>query len=191
MPQGCVCFGPVGPPLWAGPARSPAPGFLAPSPALAILGPGCAQARGGMGNPAQTKDAGGTPWTSIPASDHCSLCSWPQPPKVMVSGHRWDTGSTSKDKEGHQINLSPQGICVLSVRNSCAPSKQRVCFYLLGPRIQGPVRFPSSHWPQESPEPNALLLSQTSRTDHMLSVYLPGSRLCLSAVLEFLLGVFS
>ena len=72
-----MCFGPLGPPLWAGLARSPAPGLLAPSPALAILGTGCVQAWGGMGNPAQTEDAGGAPWTTIPGSwifEHCGLC---------------------------------------------------------------------------------------------------------------------
>lgn len=39
---------------YPGPAR----GFLAPSPALAILGTGCVQAWGGMGNPAQTRVLG-------------------------------------------------------------------------------------------------------------------------------------
>lgn len=43
------------------PRQVPSQGLLAPSPALAILGSGCVQAWGGMGNPVQTKDAGGAP----------------------------------------------------------------------------------------------------------------------------------
>lgn len=53
--QECVFIGPMRPPLWAVPAL----GLLAPSHVLAILGSGCVQAGGGMGNSAQTKDVGG------------------------------------------------------------------------------------------------------------------------------------
>lgn len=97
-----------GPPPWAGLAGSPVPGLLAPSPALAISGTGCVQGWGGMGNPAQTEDAGGTPWTSVPGSrifDHWSLCPWPQPQRV--SGLGWDAGPTVKGKEGCQITDKP------------------------------------------------------------------------------------
>lgn len=57
----------------------PAQGLLAPSPALSILGTGCAGAWAVMGNPAQTKDAGarrGSP-NSLPASLKSSIqVSW-------------------------------------------------------------------------------------------------------------------
>lgn len=77
MRQGRVCIGPLGPPLWAGLAMSLAWGLLAPSGALAILGTGCVHVWGGMGNPAQAKDAEGMLWTAIPGSwifNGCSLC---------------------------------------------------------------------------------------------------------------------
>lgn len=66
--------------------------------------------------------------------------------------------------------LSVSGIVVLPLSNGFV-------LISLGHGIQGLVRFPSSHWPLESSEPNELLLSQTSRIQHILSIYSPPSRL--------------
>lgn len=129
--QECVFIGPMGPPLWAVPAL----GLLAPSHVLAILGSGCVQAGGGMGNSAQTKDVGGPAWTGIAASwifDHCRL-----PLSSASKGHdqwtprgcwpHWQGQRRAPDKPfplGH-FPWSVLGIVVLLLSNGFV-------FYLMG-----------------------------------------------------------
>lgn len=74
----------------------------------------------------------------------------------MVSGLLGEAGPTGKGKGGHQANLFPWDVPCSRLRNSCASSKQPVCFYLMGHGIQGLVRLPSSHWPPENSEPREL-----------------------------------
>lgn len=192
-PGMCVHW-PTGPSTLGGPSQVPAWGLLAPSPALAILGTSCVQAWGGMGNSAQTRDAGSTAWTAIPASwvfDRCRLCPCLQPQRVMVSGFQGDTGPTGKGKEGHQTKL-PSGHSLLSVSG--------IVVSLLS------NGFVFTSWDMESRDRSGFLLPigyqkaqsqmsccfpRTSESGTCLLVDSPHSRLCLAALPQFFLRMFS
>lgn len=83
---------------------------------------------------------GDTLWTAVPASwifDGYSLCPGLQPRWVTVSGPLWDASPTGKGKEERQIILALGTFPALSIRNSCASSKQRVYFDLTGTQSLG------------------------------------------------------
>lgn len=129
--QESVFIGPLGPPLWA----VPAPGLLAPSHALAILGSGCVQAWGRMGNSAQTKDVGGPAWTGIAASWIFDLCRLPL--TSASKGHdQWTPRGCRPHRQGQRrapdkpfllehFPLSVSGIVALHLSNGFV-------FYLMG-----------------------------------------------------------
>ena len=102
-----------------------------------------------------------------------SLIAVGSDPEFSLKGS-WSVGSKgmlaplTRARKGTRQTFSLGTFPALSLWNSCASSKQRVCFSLMGHEIQGLVRFPSSHWPPESSEPSELSLSQTSSIWHML-----------------------
>lgn len=104
----------------------------------------------------------------------------------MGSGPLRDASPTGKVKEERQTNLALGTFPALNIRIVVLPLSNRFILTSLGHGVQGLVRFPSSHWPLKSSEPNELLLSQTSRNRHVLSVSSPHSRLsvcvCVSCV---------
>lgn len=94
-----------GPPLWAGLARSPVPGLLAPSPALAILGTVFRDGEGRviLPRPRMLGALPGPPFQLL-----ASLITIASAPGLSFKGS-WsvDAGPTVKDKEGYQITDKP------------------------------------------------------------------------------------